>query len=113
MKLRIDGSLKVAHKVLALTNVPKQTAERVSISGYENGREHGLCARKFLETVTVCWAENRSSDNIVVYVSEPNEAFEEGTNVPTQRAYRAAKYFQWDDMAGAARFISNVLKNSI
>lgn len=109
MKLKPMDSLNLAHAVLRDINVTKATFKAIMVTGYENGREHGLSAYHLDTGIRVCWAEHRSSDDIVVYVSEPNEDFDADSHVPTERAYWAAKYFQPSDVAGAAKFISKIL----
>lgn len=110
MKPKFCASLAVAHAVLNRIEVPEAAVkeQRVCVLGYENGREHGLALRiypKEGKDSTICWAENRNSDEIVVYVGEPGEYFTDG-HVPTERAYSYKTFFPHDKKDEAAAFIA-------
>lgn len=115
-KLKLNESLVVAKRVLSAIRLPDAVAEECDVVGYENGREHGLCIKCYYvkdggnRPVTICFAENRNSDQIVVYVSTPGERFDANTNIPTARAYEAAKYFDYGEYAKAANFITSKLR---
>ena len=71
MKPKLCESLQVAHAVLAKMDV----SAMIEVFGYENGREHGLMAFTYdaatKKDYVACWAQNRNSDEIVVYTSLP------------------------------------------
>lgn len=116
MKFRLHNSLKVARAVVDAVQVPTTIAGMGSVVGYENGREHGLCIQLFLpdaQVLNVCVAENRNSDDIVVYLGEVNERFQGDTNVPTQRAYKSAKYFHPGEHVKAAQHIAHYLRSTV
>ena len=120
MKLKQCESLGVARKVWSLVDVPAAVARQVDIQTYCNGREQGYAARcllmnsKFpkpggrLVAATICWAQQRSSDEIIVYIGQPDEFFDEG-NVPTQRAYENALTFKRKQHLRAAMAISKAI----
>lgn len=115
MKPRLHDSLAIAYRVLRALKLPESFKQlEPTITGYENGREHGLQLLFFTRrtqpnvpssSVTICWAEARSSDEIVVYVSELDERFGDA-GAPTERAFQAARYFKHGRYAEAARYIA-------
>ena len=110
MKPQISESLQVALHVLKHIDLNKKAADEfIHVIGYENGREHGLAlitGFTYNRRLTICWSECRNSDQIVVYVSKPGEQFDRDTNIPTERAYKAATYFGYNEYERAAKFIS-------
>lgn len=108
MKLKLTESFQIANQVLRKIDVATKDQYVV---GYENGREHGFSTEVWTDkgSITICWAQCRNSDQIIVYVSRIGESFERNTNIPTDRAYRAAKYFSYDQVEAAAKFISDVI----
>ena len=114
MKPKLDKSLQAAHRVFNLINISKEAASW-GVTGYENGREHGLClkAGPVYITTTICWSLYRNSDDIVVYVSEPGESFEYNTCIPTKRAYDTKTFFNYNEHAKAAKFISTAARRAV
>lgn len=113
MKLQFNESLRVAHEVLELIDVSKQALSATAVHGYENGREHGLCAIIYdgFDVRYICWSQNRNSDQIVVYVGQKGERFHGSNNIPTQRAYDERKFFSTSKEA--AEYISNTIKAAV
>lgn len=115
MKIDQANFLTVAQKVLFAIEFKKQplisdlyNSSDNSVTKYENGREHGYLIST--KTTTICFSEYRNSDDIVVYVSNPGEEFEDGT--PTDRAYATKKFFRFDQSDEAAAYISSVIKSA-
>lgn len=128
-----DGAHDSARIVLAyLTKLVKQYAEdskedsvwkNISVSRFMNCREQGyfLSVRKDfykIEGITIAFAENRNSDDIVVYVSDRLEIFDQPTNLtlwPNDNKNEAeTKYFRFDEHYKAAEYIiSKILKEDI
>lgn len=116
-KLLMTESLRVAHKVLNLIRLSDAAAANAAqVTGYENGREHGLqtaitprekqgfnSAKRFI----IWWSQYRSSDAVVVYVGEP------GSWVLTEKAYREGKHFGYMEHAKAAAYISKTLNQAV
>ena len=80
------------------------------IEVYENGREKGFAIDAW-DTLKVAFAENRNSDDIVVYVGESRD-FERNSNIPSEEVYESRKFFAYDEIAKAASFIFNKLKSA-
>ena len=114
--MRIDThSVRLARKVLKAINglvakVPKGRND-LSLRHYQNGREHGFIVSNWpasndKETFTrwVAFAENRNSDDIVVYSSALNR----WASVPMQgmedEAWKNRKCFRYDEVRKAAQF---------
>ena len=111
MNLNLTESLVIAHMILKKIKVPKKAEALVlGAQGYENGREHGLCIGVMTKqgVASICWSENRNSDEIVVYAGIPGEMFTAG-NVPTERAFLAARYFRFSEHEKAARYIESCM----
>jgi len=110
-KLPLHPALTRAHSVLAhiRVGVPCPTGTSLGdVTGYENGREHGLSVTAWLrgsQFMTICWAEYRNTDEIAVYVGQPGEHFANG--LPTDRAWADHKAFQ--SVGEAAKYISQEL----
>lgn len=97
----ICNSLQVAHQVAALVD------NSFLIKSFSNGREQGLCITNYPRTA--CVAENRNSDEIVVYYGNSSD-FDITTNLPSEKVYEEAEYFGNGDFEAAAKFISDFLK---
>ncbi len=79
----------------------------INLERYENGRESGYLASRAEQWWTAAFAENRNSDNIVVYPSE--HEMRDGDELPDQ-AWADARYFDPNDEKGAAAYIAEFLK---
>ena len=104
MKLEFTQSMKVAQKVLRAVNaysLPKEIVKRSYVDAYSNGREQGFCIHGYFEgeSVVISFAENRNSDNIVVYVGRNNDLFFMQGNVPSEDAYKCKGCFAERDKA--------------
>lgn len=111
----VNGS-RVADKVLTLVKklgVQGATAGEVYVNAYANWREQGhhLIVYRLQGGApvsrAVSFSESRGSDQIVVYYGG-RMAFDRH-GVPNEATYGAARYFEWNDTLGAARFISQYL----
>jgi hypothetical protein len=120
MKIEMHESIKAANRVLAAVRKlakQKKYAEcgrEVDVYVFSNGREQGYTLHKddsiYEERSTVSFAENRSSDDIVVYPARGSEhSVHRITGTLTDVAYANRRFFQWDDAEGAARYILNFL----
>ena len=103
--MKIENRMKTANKVLRVVRkLAKESAKdiKISLGAYQNGREQGysLWSMRKYKQAFVCWAEARGSDQIVVYASDidPMQSI-------TVEMYRNAKYFRYDKIEEAARFI--------
>ena len=113
--LTLHNSLKVARKVLNAVSrkTPKEANRVFTVKTLHNGREQGYALHYFLpldgKMRAISFAENRNSDNIVVYHGEHG-----CDGIPTDETFRAANYFDPDRMDLAVRHIlacvHNVLK---
>lgn len=116
MKLKLNESLRVALEVFKRIDVPAVVADQIGMRTYNNGREQGIrltrITLKLDKQRDVCFAENRTSDDIVVYISKPGEVSGVFGDFPTERAYQERKFFPCGKYAQAARFISQFLKSN-
>jgi hypothetical protein len=69
---------------------------------YSNGREQGYAVTNGEWTRRAAFSENRTSDDIVVYLGTVND-FEYNTNIPSEEIWLGARYFKPDDIVGAAQ----------
>jgi hypothetical protein len=103
--MKIENRMVTAGKVLKVVRkLAKESAKEITLDlgAYQNGREQGysLFYIDAKNHVFVCWAEARSSDKIVVYVGDfvPMQSI-------TEKMYRNARFFRYDEIEKAARFI--------
>lgn len=119
MKIPFHPSLKVAWKVVKQIDLPKEVAKNCSVSSWSNCREQGLHisymdfhkiltgdSRDFSRGVNV--AENRSSDDIVVICGTRFD-FDNQTNQANEKCWENRKYFRYDKVDEAAKFIASYL----
>lgn len=116
MLIKYNHSMEVANQVLdnvikclfTLDDIKKTDNNDgdASIEAYSNCREQGYCIKRYnrkdYKIKVVCFAENRNSDQIVVYFSDENK-FEMQGNIPDDDSYRNANYF--NDVKSAVKFI--------
>jgi hypothetical protein len=102
-KQMIVRTTQKADAVLATVDDLVQEDTRLYLEPYQNGREHGWV----LYNVTgegVAFAENRNSDDIVVYLGTRSE-FEMQGNVPSERVWKDRRMFEYDAYYEAAEAI--------
>jgi len=102
--MRIYNKRLAADKVLKLvkTELAKmESDESVTLGSYQNGREQGhslsmiIVCNKGLKSLWLGFAENRSSDDIVVY---KDTTMDPGMGI-SDEAYKNAKYFRTEQEA--------------
>lgn len=100
-------------KVLAKIKVSEEVQNCCHVENYSNGREQGFyiiyypkTTSSFLDGTAVAFAENRNSDEIVVYVGKPRNFTIEG-HIPDQETYSRKKFFI--DEKEAAKYIKESL----
>jgi len=83
----------------------------VYLSGYQNGRESGYALKQFCSKgdKQVAFAENRNSDDTVVYFGKTLD-FNFSDNVPSEKVYKKAVYFRFDKVQDAAEAIFEYLR---
>ena len=95
--LEFCNGLKVASAVLEelrelFSIAPKGMT--AYIESYSNGREQGYCLQYYNKKMySFSFAENRNSDDIVVYSGESSD-FNTGGNIPSDKIYRRRGFFQ-------------------
>ena len=120
MSIRLHDGLKVAKKVLDNLNkiMPKKMQKECSVEAYSNCREQGYNIKYWKDisetkpnfiTLEVSFAENRNSDNIVVYAGRN---FSLQGNIPSEEAYTNQKLFEPDEYDKAAEFILNYFQTT-
>ena len=122
MKIEMHHSIvraqQVIRKVIAGLDIPGDETY-VYVTNFCNCREQGLAivmsTRHSGEgQFWVCVAENRNSDDTVVYVSESKFAPDNGM-MPTDDAWKTAKYFR-EGKAGnekAASYIRRIVRSRV
>lgn len=99
MRIEKTASMRVADRVavalrrgLKTWQRPDGVANEATLYPYLNGREHGLTLVCYADGVPAfTFAENRNSDDIVVYEEPKWSTF--GFGVPSESAYTARKFF--------------------
>lgn len=79
----------------------------IRAEAYVNGREHGWKLYTDESEGAVLFAENRNSDNIVVYV-ESNGTYKYADRL-SDEAYSGRIFFRYDEYLKAAKFIVKAL----
>jgi hypothetical protein len=100
-----------------LKDVELRDNQTVILEPYKNGREKGFCLKAFrgnsyrkgVSYVSIAFAENRKSDDIVVYTDLMRD-FDMQGNVPTEKAYEDRKYFGYQQYEKAAKHIVSIIK---
>lgn len=101
---------KVADAVLAVFQALYDSEERnFGVEPYMNGREAGWKITDWNVNRSAVFAENRNSDDIVVYVGDGFLHFTMQGNIPDEETYQKRKFFNWNDFTGAADYIYNFL----
>lgn len=114
--LEKNNSLIAAEKVLNLLLADSRAAlYEGSIGTFQNGREQGFKLNYYptdekgndtRDIWAISWAENRSSDDIVVYHGPT------ASHGAYQKAYKNAKYFKWDEEPLVVEYIFNLLEEN-
>ena len=86
----IHKTTHVADAVLAIVEGLSQEFD-FTLEPYQNGREHGWALGNFQIDKKVAFAENRNSDDIVVYMGNVL-SFDMAGNVPDRVTWRNAHY---------------------
>ena len=81
----------------------------VEVQTYANCREQGF-ALASCDDRKVAFSEFRRSDDIVVYFGKRDD-FAFNTNIPSEEVYGSAKFFRFDKIEQAARFIIKYLES--
>lgn len=82
---------------------------KLNVEPYLNGRESGFAVHDFYQaSKKVAFSENRNSDNIVVYYGTSSDFSMQG-NTPSEKSYRNAKFFSYDEYHKAAKWIYEFL----
>ena len=108
--IRSCNSLEVAQKVKRLCNklnTDGRLCSRAYWYSFDNGREQGFVLRvlrigTMFKYLHLAVAENRNSDDIVVYYYHDTTF---PTNLPAHYAWKNNKYFLPGDYKGAAKYI--------
>jgi hypothetical protein len=115
MKIPVHYSLKVARKVVAKIDLPAKVAKDCTVESWSNGREQGLCIKRFAIPSTmskqIVIAQQRSSDNILI-VSGSQSDFDFQTNHPSDDVWvreGARTHFLSNEVLKAARYIETLL----
>jgi hypothetical protein len=80
----------------------------IAIESYVNCREQGF-ALASCDDRKVAFSEFRRSDDIVVYFGKRAD-FAFNTNIPSDEVYESAKFFRFDKIEQAAKFIVKYLE---
>jgi hypothetical protein len=79
------------------------------LEAYVNCREQGF-ALASCDDRKVAFSEFRRSDDIVVYFGKRGD-FDFNTNIPNEEVYEKAKFFRFDKVEQAAKFIVKYLES--
>jgi hypothetical protein len=81
----------------------------IDTQAYVNCREQGF-ALSTGDDRKVAFSEFRRSDDIVVYFGTSAE-FERNTNIPSEEVYESARFFRYNQIEAAAKFIVKFLES--
>jgi hypothetical protein len=98
---------KVLAEVKRWAKLSKEDCE-IAIESYANCREQGY-ALASCDDLKVVFSEFRRSDDIVVYFGARKD-FDRNTNIPNEEVYESAKFFRFDKIEQAAKFIVKYLE---
>ena len=113
-------SLKAADNVLtALRRLDTPGADhpplKVMVQCYANGREEGYSLYSLRSPDDgfrqIAVAQYRNSDNIVVYFGTILDFYMAG-NIPSDKIYKAARFFKYNESMLAAKFILEYFTNT-
>lgn len=108
MKISGDVTWQALEVLKHFEVMPEAQDSEFYLSTYFNGRERGFTIRCF--NTIICWAEYRSSDEIVIYhaIGYDNvQKFGEG-NMPSEVAYEAKEFFPQGQFEEAANRIKEL-----
>ena len=114
MKIPVHYSLKVARKVVSKIDLPAKVAKDCTVESWSNGREQGLCIKRFAITTMskqIVIAQQRSSDQILIVSGTPSD-FDYQTNHPSDDIWPregARTHFNYNEIEKAARYIETLL----
>lgn len=100
-----------AYAVLALVihRMGDDTEKYLGVEAYVNCREQGFSIKNYFKgDKQVSFAENRNSDDIVVYFGDRIDFSMQG-NVPSEKAYGNRRYFACHNVKEAAEVIYDYL----
>ena len=114
MKIPVHYSLKVARKVVAKINLPKEIAKECCVKSWGNCREQGLHIVKYgvKDGKGVAIAQQRSSDEILVVCGSDRD-FDTQTYQPSDELWDRAgarTHFHYDEIEKAAKHIEKYLQ---
>lgn len=94
----------------AIADIAPINQEPFSVGSFANCREQGFCVSYFAngKEYKACFAEDRSSDNIVVYIGD-SSSFCYQTNRPNDKAQREYFLPSEEEVKHAARFVVHFL----
>lgn len=114
--MRVRRTMAVADKVAARVDVHLRGFQRkdghgmVYLYPYFNCRERGYALQVENDIPVFLFAENRNSDEIVVYEDSEWSVY---TNGLTEKGWENRRYFGYDQIDQAARYIVRRLKKLI
>jgi len=105
-------SLREAFDILnqVYSKRPKTFKQNTYVATYCNGREYGFKITAGLKSV--CFAQDRHTDEIVVYIGDIGE-FACAGNIPSDDIYLNKKLFAYNEKEKAAQFIINFCEKSL
>lgn len=114
MSLQKNQSLERAEKVLKILNslIEKTVGKKRKleksyyVEQYNNGREEGFCIRHIKNRTNISFAENRTSDHIVVYAGVDFDNM--NGNLPSDLAYENAQFFNTEREAAKAILLNMI-----
>ncbi|MNN11914.1 hypothetical protein D3C81_1248890 [compost metagenome] len=109
--IKMHPSLLVAMKVLDLLLAdPRADVFEASVKTFDNGREQGFRLEFTPKNVTpenysrrICWAENRNSDDLVVYRQDAK----------MEILWDKGKYFAWTEEQLVVDYIFQLLEEEL
>jgi len=89
-----------------LENNVRHKEKRLTLENFENGRERGYTIKDSSNEIEISWAENRSSDDIVVYLFP----WEMANEISEEEWYKKTKWFKPQQFSEVYNFILEFLE---
>ena len=103
--VNLHQATAVALELEKLFKASRKKYDHITPAEYENGREHGFFLHNEKTDNAVSWAENRNSDNIVVYPASIFDFDANGCLTADETYFRVRKYFRCGEYTKVAKFI--------
>jgi hypothetical protein len=103
--VNLNQATAVALELEKLFKASRKNYDHITPAEYSNGREQGFHLHNEKTHNAVSWAENRNSDDIVVYPASIFDFDASGVLTTDETYFRVRKYFGYGKYKEVAKFI--------